>query len=76
MTGSDQVWGPISSGAYDLSYALEFAPEGARRISYAASFGKKNIPDSVRPRFLEDLRAYEPCSYARMPRASSLPRGA
>lgn len=59
MTGSDQVWGPISSGAYDLSYALEFAPEGARRISYAASFGKKNIPDSVRPRFLEDLRAYE-----------------
>ena len=59
MTGSDQVWGPISSGAYDLSYALEFAPEGARRISYAASFGKKNMPDSVRPRFLEDLRAYE-----------------
>lgn len=59
MTGSDQVWGPISSGAYDMAYALEFAPKGARRISYAASFGKKDMPDSVRPGFLEDLRAYE-----------------
>lgn len=41
MTGSDQVWGPTASGEYDLAYFLSFAPDTARKVSYAASFGKK-----------------------------------
>lgn len=41
ITGSDQVWNPdffINVGA---SYFLDFAVEGAKRISYAASIVKK-----------------------------------
>lgn len=44
MTGSDQVWGPTASGEYDPSYLLSFAPSAARRVSYAASFGKR-VPE-------------------------------
>ena len=44
MTGSDQVWGPTASGEYDPSYLLSFAPDSARKVSYAASFGKK-VPE-------------------------------
>lgn len=58
MTGSDQVWGPLSSGAYDMAYALEFTPVDAKRVSYAASFGKKDMPEEVRPRFLQNLASY------------------
>lgn len=62
MTGSDQVWGPTSSGEYDPSYLLFFAPDGARKVSYAASFGKK-IPDGdVEKMFRALLERYEAVS--------------
>lgn len=34
ITGSDQVWNKL-----DRTYYLDFAPDSARKISYAASFG-------------------------------------
>lgn len=40
MTGSDQVWGPISTGKYDSSYFLDFVPKNAKRVAFASSFGK------------------------------------
>ena len=38
ISGSDQIWNP-KLFIFDYSYFLDFAPEGAKRISYASSFG-------------------------------------
>lgn len=38
ISGSDQIWNP-KLFLFDYSYFLDFAPEGAKRISYASSFG-------------------------------------
>ena len=46
ITGSDQVWNPRNNNG-DASYFLTFAPEGKKRISYAASFGVAEIPGGV-----------------------------
>lgn len=76
MTGSDQVWGPISSGAYDLSYALEFAPEGQGASHMRQALVRRISRIACAPGFSRTFEHMRPCSYARMPRASSLPRGA
>lgn len=57
--GSDQVWNP---GCYTSlnPYFVSFAPKGKRKISYASSFGVKNIPHSARMKYqtlLEDMDA-------------------
>lgn len=46
MTGSDQVWNSIYNRGIDHSYYLEFAPNSAKRISYAASIGMEKFADS------------------------------
>lgn len=46
MVGSDQVWGPVSAGQIDVAYTLSYAPEGARKMSFAASFGKSALRQS------------------------------
>lgn len=43
-TGSDQVWNQIHN-ELDLSYFLEFTPDDAVRIAYAASFGRDYVDD-------------------------------
>lgn len=50
ITGSDQVWNPdliIDPNVYDFTnvYFLNFGSEKIKRISYAASFGKKTLHD-------------------------------
>ena len=42
MAGSDQIWNP-DLFVFDYSYFLPFAPEGAKKISYASSFGKASF---------------------------------
>lgn len=54
MTGSDQLWSP--AGLPTHYYDLMFAPEGVRRISYASSFGVKDIPWYQRRRTAAYLR--------------------
>ena len=39
MTGSDQVWGPMEDGTYDPVYRLAFAPQGTKKVAYAACSG-------------------------------------
>jgi hypothetical protein len=39
IVGSDQVWNPDLTGDKALHYFFNFLPDGAKRISYAASFG-------------------------------------
>ena len=41
IVGSDQVWRPDFSMNYGYDYFLDFAPEGVKKVSYAASFGLK-----------------------------------
>lgn len=42
VTGSDQLWSP--AGLPTNYYNLQFVPDDIRKISYASSFGVKNIP--------------------------------
>lgn len=58
MTGSDQVWGPMEDGTYDPVYRLTFAPEGAKKVAYAASFGCTELSKPLRGQFCRDLRQY------------------
>lgn len=42
IVGSDQVWNPNFKSS-DQAFRLEFAPEGSKKISYAASFGTASL---------------------------------
>lgn len=44
ISGSDQIWNP-NCGDFSWNYLLDFTPNGANRISYAASMGPS--PSSV-----------------------------
>ena len=52
IVGSDQVWNDSHTGGYDPAYLLEFAKEGKKRISYAASIGR----DYFNPKYLDDYK--------------------
>ena len=45
VTGSDQVFNPRRIQEERQAFYLDFVPEGAKRISYAASFGVSEIPE-------------------------------
>lgn len=61
ICGSDQIWNPYFKRGYnDPGYFLAFAPKGARKISYAPSFGGDDIPDRAKrtlKKLLQDFRA-------------------
>lgn len=59
MTGSDQVWGPTMDGKYEWSYFLDFCDEKDLKISYAASFGKKDISGDSKEKILTLLKKYD-----------------
>lgn len=44
-TGSDQVWNSGWNEKIEYPYFLSFAPDSARKISYAASFGKNELSE-------------------------------
>lgn len=44
-TGSDQVWNSIWNNGFDRAFYLSFAPEGKKKIAYAASIGKAALED-------------------------------
>ena len=43
IAGSDQIWNPQMPNGTDLGYYLNFGDNTTKRISYAASFGVKEI---------------------------------
>lgn len=59
ITGSDQVWGPTEDGSYDPVYCLKFLPRHTKKISYAASFGRTEMNDSIRNYYKENLSKYK-----------------
>ena len=59
VTGSDQVWGPLMNGKYDKSYFLSFVDGDAKKISYAASFGKISFDTDVENEYYSMLNKYQ-----------------
>ncbi len=43
ITGSDQIWNTLYENGRDPAFYLDFAPEGSRRIAYAASFSLPEV---------------------------------
>lgn len=47
IVGSDQVWNPLFENGKDPAFFLTFAPEGTRKVSYAASFAANRLSDDA-----------------------------
>ena len=45
MTGSDQVWNSTHNQGIDRVFFLDFLPKEAKRVAYAASFGKTELEE-------------------------------
>ena len=45
VTGSDQTWNSDYNQGVDRGFFLDFLPEDAKRISFVASFGKKELAE-------------------------------
>lgn len=45
MTGSDQVWNSSYNQGIDRVFFLDFLPKDAKRVAYAASFGKTELEE-------------------------------
>lgn len=62
VSGSDQIWNPYftmgGQNGVTLSYYLNFAPEGSRRIAFSSSFGCKSLPDNVGNTIRPELNKY------------------
>lgn len=59
LTGSDQVWGPISTGHYDPTYFLDFVPKSSRKLAFAASFGKTIFDEQTLKEYRVLLKKYD-----------------
>ncbi len=58
ISGSDQIWNPDVMRD-DYNYLLAFAPAYAKKLSYASSFGKSEIPRSKRDAYVKYLSQYD-----------------
>ncbi len=58
ITGSDQVWNPYLT-ANDTTYLLDFVVDTSRKISYAASFGLRDIPNEFEIIFRRNLSKFK-----------------
>lgn len=61
-TGSDQVWNSKWNSGFERAFYLSFAPEGARKIAYAASIGKNSLEDWEIPLIKDALSRYSAIS--------------
>lgn len=58
LTGSDQTWNPRYL-YHDYSFLLDFTPEDAPRIAYAASFGATGLAKEYRQDYSKLLKRYD-----------------
>ena len=61
ITGSDQLWSPRYCKG-DPAFMLHFAPESAKKISYAASIGTDAIPENLAKQYSALLGRYQSIS--------------
>ena len=62
VTGSDQVWNSGWNGGIDKALFLDFTKDNAKCISYAASFGKKELEEWEKDETRKLLKKYEKLS--------------
>lgn len=62
ISGSDQIWNPSYPYWNDYGYFLSFGDKSTKRISYAASFGVDNIPETKCDFYRKNLSAYNKLS--------------
>ncbi len=62
MTGSDQVWNSFHNRGIEPVFFLKFAPDGTRKISYSASFGKSCLEDWEKEETRKLLSRYDAIS--------------
>ncbi len=63
VCGSDQVWNAkITNNRIDSAYFLEFVPESARKISYAASIGHTKFSRKDKEHIQSNLLSYHSLS--------------
>jgi hypothetical protein len=63
VAGSDQIWSPSQHFGFDPNYFLEFARSfQARKISYAASFGRDRLSSSENDQLPALLRHFDAIS--------------
>ena len=49
IAGSDQIWNTLFPNGRDAAFYLDFAPQTAKRISYAASFATEDVVEEYKP---------------------------
>lgn len=59
ITGSDQVWNSVWNNGIEKPYFLEYAPEGKRRVAFAASIGRESLDDDETEETTTLLRKYK-----------------
>ncbi len=62
VCGSDQIWNPIVTLGVNDAYFLNFAREGQRKISYAASLGTTHIKEKHREQMVKHLETFDAVS--------------
>lgn len=62
LTGSDQVWNSYHNRGIDHIFYLDFTPKNSKKISYAASFGKKQLDEWEIPETRKLLQRYQAIS--------------
>lgn len=58
ISGSDQIWNPDIMRD-DYNYLLAFAPDNAKKIAYASSFGKSTLPDNRKDIYKKNLSRFD-----------------
>lgn len=58
ISGSDQIWNPDVMRD-DYNYLLAFAPDNAKKIAYASSFGKSKLPDNKKDTYKKYLLGFD-----------------
>lgn len=62
IAGSDQIWNPLFPNGKDSAFFLEFAPDGGKKISYAASFAVESLASEDAERMKPLLRQMDAIS--------------
>lgn len=62
ITGSDQVWIMTLAEEHNKGYFLDFGPQNAKRISYAASFSRPDYPNDLLPILKEQFSHFDAIS--------------
>ena len=62
IAGSDQIWNTLFPNGRDAAFYLDFAPQTAKRISYAASFATEDVVEEYKPFVKKMLQNFDEIS--------------